>query len=1033
MEVPQRLKASRRGHRVHIRKLLGKIDEILTKEEEEVQQKELVSLESLLHQLRSKFTTLSSLDERISESIDKEADLEQEVIESEELRSSIEEKIHITSKFLESSILSPPHAAPITSPDPAPAAPENELVPPQIPPQNSPPVVTPTSNQSQNHNACKLPKLELPTFSGNSLHWQGFWDSFESAIHNNPNLSGVQKFNYLKAQVLGDAAQVIEGFPLTNANYEQSLNLLKERFGNPSKIVNAHMNALVQLPSPSLDLPSLRSFFDNVEKNIRGLASVGVSHDSYGSLLVSILLGKLPEDLRKTLAREHNTSDWTLDQVRKSILREINILEAGVEFNLTGMSSHAHPSPPLPTASFFTTAQKRACAFCKATHLSSACTLEHKHKITVIKRDQLCFNCLGKHKISECKSKSRCKTCGRKHHTSICNGDAAAPPSGSTHATSSPPPTSLSPVSPPFTPSSQTKAQGGTVLTTLTPVTSCHASEIDTSSQHSVSLLKTAVAVVTSGHKNAEANILFDEGAQRSFITAQLAQELQLQTTRTEDVTLSSFGKKNPTHQRLEMARMFIVTDHGQRIPLNVLVVPKIATPLQNRYREHISKVPHLRGLKLAHPVTSNESFEISLLIGADHYWDIVEDRIIRGNGPTAMQSKLGFLLSGPLRSPAASSQSVGVHFLTTHQTEDSLLERFWSVESMGIEPPQQTNPHAEFLKTYQSSIQRMPSGGYTAKLPWKDEHPPLPSNQAISAGRTRLMLRRLNKTPQLIQQYDSVIQDQKERGFIEKVHHTSPPSKHAHYLPHHPVWKPSSTTPLRIVYDCSCRQTSEHPSLNDCLEIGPPLQNDLCSILLRFRTPAIGISTDIEKAFLHVGLHEADRDFTRFLWLSDPTNPESPFETFRFKVIPFGLSSSPFILNATLLHHLNLYDTAVAKDVRDNLYVDNVVTGCDTEIDALQYYYKARHTMKSANFNLRSWASNSPKLNAQATTDGSADPNHVVKLLGMTWNTEADTLALVSKQLPTGNISKRQAVSGASQIYDPLGIIAPSSSAPRF
>ena len=87
----------------------------------------------------------------------------------------------------------------------------------------------------------------------------------------------------------------------------------------------------------------------------------------------------------------------------------------------------------------------------------------------------------------------------------------------------------------------------------------------------------------------------------------------------------------------------------GEQIPVSALVVPHIATPLQNSFQACVNKILHLKGLVLAHPITKEENFEISLLIGADHYWDFVENHIIRGNGPTAMQSKLGYLLSGPL------------------------------------------------------------------------------------------------------------------------------------------------------------------------------------------------------------------------------------------------------------------------------------------------------------------------------------------------------------------------------------------------
>ena len=76
---------------------------------------------------------------------------------------------------------------------------------------------------------------------------------------------------------------------------------------------------------------------------------------------------------------------------------------------------------------------------------------------------------------------------------------------------------------------------------------------------------------------------------------------------------------------------------------------------------------------------------------------------------------------------------------------------------------------------------------------------------------------------------------------------------------------------------------------------------NDLCSIILHFRLHKIAISTDIEKAFLHVKLHPNERDYTRFLWPSDITNPNGNLQTFRFKSVLFGATSSPFMLHATL------------------------------------------------------------------------------------------------------------------------------------
>lgn len=94
------------------------------------------------------------------------------------------------------------------------------------PPLQNPPVHTLnsaphlSSNQTtspQNHSS-HLHKLNLPTFSGNPLCWFTFWDSFEAAVHSNTDPGGVQKYTYLKAQLMEDASRAVTGFPLANSN-----------------------------------------------------------------------------------------------------------------------------------------------------------------------------------------------------------------------------------------------------------------------------------------------------------------------------------------------------------------------------------------------------------------------------------------------------------------------------------------------------------------------------------------------------------------------------------------------------------------------------------------------------------------------------------------------------------------------------------------------------------------------------------------------------------------------------------------------
>ena len=134
-------------------------------------------------------------------------------------------------------------------------------------------------------------------------------------------------------------------------------------------------------------------------------------------------------------------------------------------------------------------------------------------------------------------------------------------------------------------------------------------------------------------------------------------------------------------------------------------------------------------------------------------------------------------------------------------------------------------------------------------------------------------------------------------------------------------------------------------------------------------------------------------------------------------------------MLNATLHSHLNDHNSQIAKDVKNDLYVDKFISGRDTEEETLQYYNEARSIMTEGNFNLRSWASNSKVLHTQATSDNVADKNEVVNLLGLKWTPSTDTLSLNPKLTsppPESTYTKREVLRQASKTYDPLGLISP-------
>ena len=304
-----------------------------------------------------------------------------------------------------------------------------------------------------------------------------------------------------------------------------------------------------------------------------------------------------------------------------------------------------------------------------------------------------------------------------------------------------------------------------------------------------------------------------------------------------------------------------------------------------------------------------------------------------------------------------------------------------------------------------------------------------LTSNYKTAQARTRSTAsRRLYGNKKYLLAYDNIFEEQLKSDFIEEV--TEDSSTLCHYIPHHPVIRNSPTTPVRIVYDCSCR-TPEGLSINDCLETGPPLHNSIVDILIRFRLHNIAIVTDIEKAFHQIKIDKSQRDLFRFFWLTDINDPNSSFKIFRFKVLPFGANCSPFILNIVLQHHLRGLEGQTSEKLLQDTYVDNIITGVNTIEEALNFYEEANEAMNKASFNLKYWNTNNPELNGlfkRQTTEAT-----IVKILGYLWCESTDTLKLNDTKYEVDRVTKRKVLKGLASFFDPLGLFAPITVKPKL
>ena len=173
------------------------------------------------------------------------------------------------------------------------------------------------------------PKLELKRFHGNPVEWSPFWDSFNAAVHQNPRLNEVEKFNYLKSLLQGQAANSISGFSLTGENYKDAIRLLTYRYGNKQVLISAHMEGLLKLPAATSmnETKKLRDIYDKLESHVRSLHNIGINSETYGSFLSPVIMSKIPEELRIAIIRDLSTEEWDLESMLEIFRKELQIRE----------------------------------------------------------------------------------------------------------------------------------------------------------------------------------------------------------------------------------------------------------------------------------------------------------------------------------------------------------------------------------------------------------------------------------------------------------------------------------------------------------------------------------------------------------------------------------------------------------------------------------------------------------------------------------------------------------------------------------
>ena len=137
-----------------------------------------------------------------------------------------------------------------------------------------------------------------------------FWESFDSAVHKDEELSGIEKFNHMNSLLERSAREAVAGLALTAANYHKAIDTLKKRFGCKQQIVNKHMDAILQIEAVAASQNTGALRIKNIGCHVRSLQSLGVESDSsINHLICPVLVSKIPADLQLIVSRKVSKAD----------------------------------------------------------------------------------------------------------------------------------------------------------------------------------------------------------------------------------------------------------------------------------------------------------------------------------------------------------------------------------------------------------------------------------------------------------------------------------------------------------------------------------------------------------------------------------------------------------------------------------------------------------------------------------------------------------------------------------------------------
>ncbi|GFV61686.1 uncharacterized protein TNCV_188441 [Trichonephila clavipes] len=512
---------------------------------------------------------------------------------------------------------------------------------------------------------------------------------------------------------------------------------------------------------------------------------------------------------------------------------------------------------------------------------------------------------------------------------------------------------------------------------------------------------------------------LLDVGSMTNLITKKFVEKLGL---RKEKVNLmvtclndSSVCVKNCVTTEIPNS------DGSYKKRIKMLVVDKITDliPVKNL---------NVKGLIPENINLADDSFyvpgPIDCLLGAEIFYELLRSGQIRSENSNLIfqNTVFGFVASG---SNSFADIEARVHCGLIKGDLNQTLKMFWELENVEVEKTK--NEEAIFcedhlLKTHS----RDEEGRYVVKMPLKNEPNCLGESRGMALKRLNALWTRLIRDPQYLKLYRDFIHEYDQLCHMKEVVAEHDNSEVAYYMPHHGVLRPEkSTTKLRVVFNAT-NPTSNGLSLNSIQYNGGLAQNDLFTIMIKFREHPYAFTADVKMMYRMILIHESQQPLLRILWKE---SPEDPVKTFEMKTVTYGTVSAPFLATRTLLQLSRDEEKnfpLAAPVLRENFYMDDVLCGAASLMEAKALKNQLSGILKKGGMELHKWGSSHPELASNILGDYEFENPIETKTLGVSWKSQEDCFIFKIAVELKDSYTKRYVLSTIARLFDPLGLLGP-------